>query len=256
MSLKKPSDSHDRSSNDSVASGSGSSALASKVRVIFVEDEEYLRDVLVAIHTRFGHEVRGAADGEALDSLLHDYIPDVVVLDLNLPGEDGISISRRLRSTLNCGIIMTSGRGKLKDRLDGFESGADLYFVKPIEPVELNAAIENLARRIRPASPAIKPEWYFDQLLSTLTSPRGVGIDLTGQESLLMELFVASPGHIVHRPAIFAALEHPDDAYAGKKVETLVSRLRAKARRLDPLSELPIRARHSQGYAFLAALND
>ncbi|MFZ4618568.1 MAG: response regulator transcription factor [Rectinemataceae bacterium] len=151
---------------------------------------------------------------------------------------------------------MTSGRGKLMDRLTGFESGADLYFVKPIEPVELNAAIENLARRIKPVSPAIKLEWYYDQGLSTLTSPRGIGIDLTGQESTLMELFVAAPGHSVHRSAIFAALEHPDDAYAGGKVETLVSRLRAKARRIDPLSELPIRARHSHGYAFLAALNE
>ncbi|MEI6874952.1 MAG: response regulator transcription factor, partial [Spirochaetota bacterium] len=181
------------------------SGPAPKLRVIFVEDEEELREVLVAVHSRFGHDARGCGDGASLDRLLADYPADVIVLDLNLPGEDGISISRRIRAGSNCGIIMMTSRGQLTERLKGFECGADIYFVKPIEPVELNAAIESLARRLVPTSTQAKAAWHFDPRLSELTTPRGIEIELTAQECTVMKLLLASPGQTVHRLDIFSA---------------------------------------------------
>ena len=247
-------DERDGTPRHSWQAGAGKGGRAPKLRVIFVEDEDELRELLVAILTRFGHDARGAGDGVALDRLLADYPADVIVLDLNLPGEDGISIARRLRAGSNCGIIMTTSRGQLTERLEGFECGADIYYTKPIEPVELNAAIENLARRVMsPPSPEENEAWQFDPKLAELTTPRGVKVRLSARECIVMELLLASPGETVPRLELFAALGHRDDVHSDSSVETLFSRLRSKVGSLDPLSKLPIRARHSLGYAFLGA---
>jgi DNA-binding response OmpR family regulator len=223
----------------------------SKLRIVIVEDEEELRTVLVTILTHLGHDVRGVGDGASLDRALVDYPADVVVLDLNLPGEDGVHIAQRVRQTYNCGIIMTTGRGQLQERVNGFQSGADLYFVKPIDPLELHAALCNLRRRLIPAAPTEKTHWHFDPQLSSLLTPHNISISLTAQECIVLKLLLAVPGKTVSRSEIFSALGHPDDEYASKRVETLLSRLRSKVRTLDPQSILPIRARHGMGYAFL-----
>ncbi|HIJ87217.1 MAG TPA: response regulator transcription factor [Desulfuromonadales bacterium] len=229
--------------------------MEAKLRIIIVEDEEVLRTVLVTILTRLGHDVRGAGDGAALDLALADYPADVVVLDLNLPDEDGVDIAQRLRRTCSCGIIMTTGRGQVEERVNGFQGGADLYFVKPIDPLELHAALLNLARRLTPAeSPAKKIAWHFDPQLSTVRTPHGISINLTAHEYIVMQQLLAVPGKTVSRSELFSALGHPDDEYGSKRVETLLSRLRSKVRHFDPESELPIRARHGIGYAFLADL--
>ncbi|MEI6306745.1 MAG: response regulator transcription factor, partial [Deltaproteobacteria bacterium] len=181
---------------------------------------------------------------------------DVLILDLNLPGEDGVDIAQRLRRTCSCGIIMTTARGQVKERVSGFQSGADLYFVKPIDPIELHAALISLGRRISPPLPIEKSAWHFEPQLSTMRTPRNISIQLTAQECIVMRLLFASPGETVLRSEIFSALGHPDDEYASKRLETLLSRFRSKVRVFDPESELPIRARHGMGYAFLADLHE
>ena len=228
------------------------SSESAKLRIIIVEDDEELRLVLVTVFSRLGHDVRGAGDGARLDFALADYLADVVVLDLNLPGEDGVDIAQRLRRTHQCGIIMMTDRALVQERVAGFESGADLYFVKPINPLELHAALLNLGRRLRPALSPCGAAWHFELQRSVVQSPRGINISLTAQESIVMQLLFAVLGKTVSRPDIFFALGHPDDEHGSKRLETLLSRLRSKVHHLDPESELPIRARHSQGYAFLA----
>lgn len=229
--------------------------MESKLRIIIVEDEEELRNVLVAIFSRLGHDVRGAGDGASLDLALSDYPTDMLVLDLNLPGEDGIEIAQRVRRTHQCGIVMTTDRGQVQERVSGFERGADLYFVKPIDPLELHAALLNLGQRLMPSLSPGKSAWHFDPQLSALQTPRGINVNLTARESIVMQLLLAVPGKTVRRSDIILALGHPDDEYGGKRVETLLSRLRAKTRHLDPEADLPIRARHGMGYAFLADLH-
>lgn len=225
-----------------------------KLRIIIVEDDEFSRVMLETILTRFGHDVRGVADGKALDLALADYTADIVVLDLNLPGEDGLAIAHRLRRSINCGIIMTTGRGEITERVTGFQSGADLYFVKPFDPLELQAALLSLVSRIKSPSAPEDSTWAFDPRRSVIRTPRGIVISLTAQESVVIGLLSAAPEHTVSRTDIFTALGHLDDEYAVKRVEVLFSRLRSKVRALDPESEMPIRARHSKTYAFLADL--
>ena len=212
-----------------------------------------MRIVLAGVLSRLGHDVRSVGDGASLNSALDDYPADVVVLDLSLPGEDGVDIAQRLRRTCNCGIIMTTGRGLVKERVSGFQSGADLYFVKPVDPMELHEAILNLGRRLVRSLPSTTIPWHFDPSSSTLKTPRNINIVLTSNECIVLKLLFAVPGKTVHSSVIFSALGHPDDEYGAMRVKTLFSRLRVKVHSLDPESELPIRARHSLGYAFLAA---
>ncbi len=224
-----------------------------KLRIIIVEDEDDLRVVLLEILTRLGHDVRGAWDGASLDCAMAEYPADVVVLDLNLPGEDGVEIAQRMRRTCNCGIIMTTARWQVNDRISGFESGADLYFVKPIDPMELHAALLNLKRRLEPT---VVPAWYFDSKLSVMRTPKNATISLTTHECIVMRLLFAVPGNIVPRTEVFAALGHPDDEYSYKRLDVLLSRLRSKIRTIDPEAELPVRARRGMGYAFLGNLQE
>ncbi len=228
-------------------------AAALPFRLVVVEDDNELRDILVTGLTLFGHNVRAAADGAALDSALAESAADIVILDLGLPVEDGLSIALRLRQQARrCGIIMLTARGKLDDRILGLSSGADLYFVKPVDIRELDAAIRSLARRLcLDRSRA----WRFDRQTANLVTPRGASIPLSAQESILVGVLLESAGNNVSRQEIFTALRQPDDFYGDRRLETLISRLRAKVRAADPESTLPIRARHSLGYAFLAEVN-
>ena len=228
--------------------------MESKLRIIIVEDEEDLRTVLVTILSRLGHDVRGAGDGTALDLALADYPADIVVLDLNLPGEDGVDIAQRLRRTSSCGIVMTTARGQVQERVSGFQGGADLYFVKPIDPLELHSALLNLGRRLKPSLSSAEAAWHFDPQLSIICTPHGISIKLTAHEFIVIQVLLAVPGKTVSRSELFSALGHPDNEYGSRRVETLLSRLRSKVHHLDPGAELPIRARHGVGYAFLADL--
>lgn len=221
------------------------------LRIVVVEDNSELRDILVTGLRFWGHQVRGVQDGPGLDEALQEYPADMVILDLGLPGEDGIAIARRIRTKCACGIVMATARGSLEERVLGRETGADLYFVKPVDLVELNAALKNLALRLFGIS---RPTWRFTAITSTLTTPQKIEIPLTAQECILIQKLVETPGHNVSRRDIFTALNQLDDIYADKRLETLISRLRTKVRAADPACELPVRARHNLGYAFLAEI--
>jgi DNA-binding response OmpR family regulator len=222
---------------------------AQPLRIVIVEDNEELRDILVSGLRHFRHDVRGAADGIALDKMLVQAPADVVILDLGLPGEDGVDIARRLRRSSNCGIVILTARGKVDDRVQSFGSGADLYFVKPVDIRELDAALRSLARRVSGQSLA---KWCFNAHLSRLTTPNGTGLFLTAQECLLIKKLLEIPGINVSRDEIFAVLGQQNDLYADKRLEALISRLRKKVKAACPATELPIHARNNLGYAFLA----
>lgn len=220
-----------------------------KLRVLIVEDDAALRNALIKIFQHFGQDVRGAEDGRAMDALQAEWRADIIILDVNLPGEDGLQIAQRLRRTSSCGIIMLTGRGQLVEKLDGYQSGADLYFVKPVDPVELHAAVVSLGRRLAPAE---KAAWQLDAKRSVLLTPRGIEVPLSAQKCAFLKLLFARPGETVPRSEIYAELGHADDEYARQRVETMITRLRSDVRTSDPESELPVRARHNLGYALLA----
>lgn len=129
------------------------------LNIVLVEDHDLLRTVTESVLTGAGHKVLALGCAEEVDEALSGMNPDLYILDLNLPGEDGISLARRIRrSHPRVGIIMTTVRSEVTDRLDGYESGADIYLPKPTDPTELLAAAVALARRLRPEiSHGLKP---------------------------------------------------------------------------------------------------
>ena len=122
-------------------------------RIVVCDDEAELRDTLIEYLERRGYHLRGAPDGAALDAILAQGDVDVVILNINLPGEDGLSILRRITQTHAAGVIMLTAAGETVDRIVGLELGADDYLAKPVAIRELEARIRSLLRR-RPRPPA------------------------------------------------------------------------------------------------------
>lgn len=146
------------------------------IHIAVVEDNEDLRDEVVFHLGRMGHCVTGLPDGTALDRHLASQPADVLVLDLGLPGEDGVSIARRLAvSHPRLAIAMLTARGQLEDRLVGLESGADIYLVKPVDMRELSAVCESLYRRLHRVDVPERPAegWQLDMQSLELVPPGG-----------------------------------------------------------------------------------
>jgi two-component system, OmpR family, response regulator len=236
-------------------------------RIAVVEDEAALRADLVEYLSGCGHEVVGCEHGAAMDRALAADGADIIILDVNLPGEDGFSIAGRLRERSEVGIIMLTARGLNIDRVVGLEIGADVYMVKPVELRELEAQVRTLARRLKvtaqcaPASPPLSapdclavtnPEgWVYDQVAWTLIAPGGGSVKLTGNERVFASLLVARPGEPVSRDTLFSALGKRSWDPADRSVDSLVRRLRAKGEQALG-RPLPIEAVHGIGYAFTA----
>jgi len=217
--------------------------------LVIVEDEPELREYLMTGLSRFGFEVRGVGDGAELDAALAEKPAHIVLLDLGLPREGGLEIAARLRHNPTLGIIMLTARSMTQERILGLESGADHYFVKPVDVTELAAAIKNLGRRL--ARPVATP-WSFSAQSSSLVTPNGIAIALTSQECTLLELLFGHLGRNVSRQQIFQVLGQPDDLSSNARIEVLISRLRTKVQKADPAVTLPLRARHNIGYILLA----
>lgn len=160
------------------------------LEIVVVEDHDLVREELVAFLQRPAWNVRGVDDAEALDAALRQRPADVLVVDLNLPGEDGLSICQRLRLAMpELGLVMLTARILPKDKTAGYQSGADVYLTKPANVGELEAVITNLARRIR-RRVSSGPQLDLPRL--TLSGSINVSVSLTLLEArLLYELSIA-----------------------------------------------------------------
>jgi len=222
-------------------------APAAGVRVLVCEDARPMRDFLVEGLEPFGILAAGVEHGGALDAALEEQDPQIVILDVGLPGEDGFSIAQRLRRDRpRLGIVMLTARHGLEDRIRGLDGGADLYFAKPVDLRELSAAIFSLQRRL-----GVPRAWRLEPHASRLHTPGGAAVDLTDLELRFLAPLLDRPGEVVEREHLFLALDQHPDIYAARRLETMVSRLRTKVARLCPGEPLPVKARHGRGYAFL-----
>jgi DNA-binding response OmpR family regulator len=215
--------------------------------VVVVEDNETLRDELVLYLSEEGFAVRGVGSGQELNDAMEALPTDILILDLNLPEEDGISITRRIRRSLpTVGIIMLTARLRSTDRLEGYASGADVYLTKPTRPEELVAVVRNLFSRL---GVRVDPApWEIDMAGSMLHSPKGLQIELTANEArLLMALTVN--GQFLDHAALLSRFggEAQSEKINKSRLEVLISRLRTK---LGPhISHgFDIRAVRGQGY--------
>ena len=196
--------------------------------MLLVEDNITLREELSDFLRAEGFTVKVAGDGLEMNSAIERGMPDILILDLNLPFEDGIDITKRIRASLpELGIIILSARVRSSDRKDGYESGADIYLTKPTNPVELVSVIQNLHRRLKPAKSSAN--WLLDTIKNTLTTPEGVDVKVTGSETLLLKELVLHGRFATHEDLI-SYVGNPDkDEESNKlRIEVLISRLRKK----------------------------
>lgn len=219
------------------------------LEIIVVDDDPALRTILSTGLTHFGHRVRAAADGSEMDTLLAAAPAHAIILDVGLPGESGYEIAARLRSHWQGGIIMATAWGEVEQRVRGRESGADIYLVKPVDLRELASAVDSVARRLPVPASCV---WRLNVALSILYTPTGDAIALTAHECLLLGPLLEQPGENIARAILFQVLDYPDSRHGDLRLETLVSRLRAKVRKTAPHTPLPLRGRTNLGYAFLA----
>jgi DNA-binding response OmpR family regulator len=226
------------------------------IRIAVVEDNTDLRDEVVFHLRRHGHQVEGLVDGVALDAHLAAHEVDVLVLDLGLPGEDGLSIAARLRASRpGLAIAVLTARGELDDRLRGFKTGADIYLVKPVDMRELSAVVESLHRRVqRPAAEASRSGWRLDFFTMEFASPGGESVMLTPTECNLVRTLAEASPDAVPRTRLAEAMGHPEPDFDYRRLETAMSRLRKKLEALDADGTSPLRSARNVGYVFAAPI--
>lgn len=225
-------------------------------RVAVVEDEPDLRASMVDFLRACRIPVWGAACGEAFFRLLPDSPVDVVVLDVELPGEDGFTIAERLHAEHDVGIIIASARERVDDRLTGLESGADVYLVKPVDLRELMANIHSVFRRLHRNSNSLAAEsapWLLDTQDWHWQAPGGGRLPLTPKEFLVVRALVEADGEVVSKAQIAAALGGDRGATGVDyhAMDVLIGRLRKKCQEVLACP-LPIRTVTGIGFVLTA----
>ena len=223
--------------------------MDSNLRILVVEDHDTLREVVVETLANRGHQVTGADSAETAESLAATDDYDIVVLDLQLPGEDGLSVAHRLRQTKpGIGIIMMTARGLTKDKIAGYNSGADLYLTKPIQLEELCAATLAIGRRIRSQTLASFAALNMQRMM--LIDTNGKEIALSPQESRLLSALVLAPGKRLENWQLIELLGKPLEAYTKAALEIHIVRLRKKLSQISGISTqvAPIQAIRGWGY--------
>ena len=231
--------------------------------VLLVDDDEKLRQLVAEFLERHGMEVLSVADGKGADAVLARQAVDVVILDVMLPGEDGLSICRRLTSSGEArpAIIMLSAAGEDTDRIVGLELGADDYLPKPANPRELLARIRALLRRAaptqEPAPPYVGYEfsgWTLSIWARELQTPDGVIVPLTGSEFALLRTFVEHPREVLDRDRVLSLVRGRSSFAFDRAVDLQLSRLRRKLTSAYGEAGNLFRTVRNEGYIFVSAV--
>jgi DNA-binding response OmpR family regulator len=200
--------------------------------VLVVDDEPIVRDVVVRYLARDGHRALEAADGDAAREAIARSEPDLVVLDLMLPGTDGLELCRWIRSSSTLPVIMLTARGEEADRIVGLELGADDYVTKPFSPRELAARVRSVLRRSRPApSPGGERLSFGDVELDRVTRDarkRGAEIRLTAKEFDLLWFLASHPRRVFSREQLMTSVWGYTAALDTGTVTVHIRRLREK----------------------------
>ncbi|MCU0841876.1 MAG: response regulator [Thiobacillaceae bacterium] len=225
------------------------------MHILVVDDDAGIRDLLGEYLAQQGYLVATARDGHEMDEQIARARPALVVMDLMLPGEDGLALTRRVKSGAGCPVIMLSARGEDIDRIVGLEVGADDYLPKPFNPRELLARIRAVLRRgAAPAADAAAGEvsrfgpYALDLAAQTLNRD-DAEIPLTHAEFTLLKIFVEHPNRALSRDQIMDWLKGYDRDPFDRSIDVRVTRLRRKIED-DPANPIYIRTVWGQGYLF------
>ncbi|KHT45052.1 two-component system response regulator TorR [Vibrio sinaloensis] len=230
--------------------------------VLVVEDDAVTRSKLVGYFQNEGYHVSEAESGEQMRDSLQNNAIDLVMLDINLPGEDGLMLTRELRSQSDIGIILVTGRTDSIDKIVGLEMGADDYVTKPFELRELLVRVKNLLWRISAARNSTGTvdadkqdgnivrfgEWTFDVQRRAL-SRAGEPVKLTKAEYELLVALSSYPNQVLSRERILNMISHRVDAPNDRTIDVLIRRMRAKME-FDPKNPQIFVTVHGEGYMF------
>ncbi len=222
-------------------------------RILLIDDDEKLGGLLTAYFRRFDLELITATNAQDGLVRLQREEPELVILDVMLPGQDGFEVCRTIRKTSSVPIVMLTARGEVTDRIVGLELGADDYVPKPFEPRELVARIQNVLRRARPRNADSRLLRFRDlqvNLERRTVELEGKPLELTTMEYQLLVLFARNPGRSFTRDEILNELRGIDAQLFSRSVDILVSRLRQK---LNDTAKQPrfIKTIWGTGYAFV-----
>ncbi|RQM67303.1 two-component system response regulator TorR [Aeromonas enteropelogenes] len=227
--------------------------------ILVVEDDAVTREKLTGYFEREGYRVTAVENGQEMRAVLAEQEVALVMLDINLPGEDGLLLTRELRARSTVGIILVTGRSDAVDRIVGLEMGADDYVTKPFELRELLVRVKNLLWRISlaaatpcepaPADDAVRfGPWRFDIPRRQL-SKDGVPVRLTKAEYEVLVAFIANAGRVLGRERILALTSHRGDGPSDRTIDVLIRRLRGKMEQ-DPRDPQLFVTVHGEGYLF------
>ena len=226
-------------------------------RLLIVDDDPGIRDVVSEFLSRHGYQVDTAADGKEMEVALGRAAYDLIVLDVMMPGEDGLAICRRISAQPGGpAIIMMSAMGEETDRIVGLELGADDYVPKPCNPRELLARIRAVLRRRQEPRPGDEPigaacefaGWRLDLVRRELRSPQGVVVNLSSGEFSLLRAFVEHPQRVLTRDQLLDYARGRDSDAYDRAIDVQISRLRRKLS--DGGDSELIRTIRSEGYMF------
>ena len=236
--------------------------MSAQDHVLVVDDDLDIRSLLRDYLEKNGYRVTAVGDGKAMWAAFDEVRPDILVLDVMLPGTDGLTLCRNVRARSGIPIIMLTARGEETDRIVGLEMGADDYLPKPFSPRELLARIKSVLRRARTLPDNLQPEaarrirfagWTLDIATRNLLSPAGVVVALSGTEFKLLRIFLAHPNRVLNRDQLIDLMLSRDASPFDRSIDVQVSRLRHRLDE-DAKERAIIKTVRGDGYVFAAAV--
>jgi two-component system, OmpR family, response regulator len=227
------------------------------VHILVVDDDQRIRHMLSRYFEQEGYRVSVAADGSAMRALLTDVV-DMILLDVVMPGEDGLTLAREVRAKSDVGIILLTGRDDVLDRIVGLEIGADDYIPKPFHLREVLARVKSvLRRRGRPAIRSAGPPgelicfegWRLDVARRQLVSPHGEDVSLTTGEFDLLSALASHPGRVFGREALMDLTRGRSWESFDRSIDAQIARLRKKIE-ADPKKPTLVKSVRNVGYVF------
>lgn len=231
--------------------------------LLVVDDDREIRRLVEQYLDQAGYRVTTVAEGKAMWRALDAHRIDLVVLDLMLPGDDGLTLCRELRTRSNLPVLMLTARGEDVDRIVGLEMGADDYLAKPFNPRELLARIRSILRRAKALPPNLVPEevgrfvfagWTLDVATRNASAPDGLVVPLSGAEYRLLRVLLEHPQRVLSRDQLLELANGRETVLFDRSIDVLIGRLRKRLRDDGKDPEL-IKTVRGEGYVLAAPVS-
>ena len=233
-------------------------------RILIVDDDPEIRSLLEQYFLSNGYRAVTVGDGRAMWQALEQTAIDLVILDLMLPGEDGLELCRNLRAKSRIPIVMLTARGDEMDRILGLEMGADDYLPKPFNPRELLARTKTVLKRSRELPYSHEPRtqkarcfagWLLNPITRHLQNPEGAIVPLSGAEYRLLSVLLDHPNRVLSRDQLLDLTQGRDAEPFDRSIDVLISRLRRRLKE-DTRDPVIIKTVRSAGYVLAVRVND